>query len=41
VLAGGDCPHAVFCDIDINNNGVYPEDQDVIDFFNVLAGGDC
>ncbi|HLP83292.1 MAG TPA: cytochrome c peroxidase [Phycisphaerales bacterium] len=30
------------CDpIDFNRNGVFPEDQDVIDFFNVLAGGDC
>ncbi len=30
------------CDaIDFNNNTVFPEDQDVIDFFNVLAGGDC
>ncbi|HLP83640.1 MAG TPA: hypothetical protein VK157_04760, partial [Phycisphaerales bacterium] len=28
-------------DIDFNNNGVFPEDQDVIDFFNVLAGADC
>jgi hypothetical protein len=28
-------------DIDFNNNEVFPEDQDVIDFFNVLAGGDC
>ncbi|HLP84988.1 MAG TPA: beta-propeller fold lactonase family protein [Phycisphaerales bacterium] len=28
-------------DIDFNNNDVFPEDQDVIDFFNVLAGGDC
>ncbi|HLP84094.1 MAG TPA: glycosyl hydrolase [Phycisphaerales bacterium] len=28
------------CDpIDFNNNGVFPEDQDVIDFFAVLAGG--
>lgn len=27
--------------IDINRNGVYPEDQDVIDFFTVLAGGEC
>jgi hypothetical protein len=27
--------------IDINLNGVFPEDQDVIDFFNVLAGGAC
>jgi hypothetical protein len=29
------------CDIDFNNNGVFPEDQDVLDFFNVLAGGSC
>ncbi len=28
-------------DIDFNNNGVFPEEQDVIDFFNVLAGGTC
>jgi hypothetical protein len=31
-----------FCDgIDFNNNGVFPEDQDVIDFFNVLSGAEC
>ena len=28
-------------DIDFNNNEVFPEDQDVIDFFNVLSGADC
>ena len=28
-------------DIDFNNNQVFPEDQDVIDFFRVLAGDDC
>jgi hypothetical protein len=28
-------------DIDFNNNGVFPEDQDVIDFFDVIAGGEC
>jgi hypothetical protein len=28
-------------DIDFNNNGVFPEDQDVVDFFDVLAGGTC
>ncbi len=28
-------------DIDFNNNGVFPEEQDVIDFFTVLAGGTC
>ncbi len=27
--------------IDFNNNGVFPEDADVTDFFNVLAGGVC
>ena len=30
------------CDsIDFNNNGVFPEDQDIADFFNVLAGSAC
>ncbi len=30
------------CDlIDFNQNDVFPEDQDIIDFFNVLAGGAC
>jgi hypothetical protein len=30
------------CDsIDFNNNGVFPEDQDAIDLFDVLAGGEC
>jgi hypothetical protein len=30
------------CDtIDFNGNTVFPEDQDVIDFFSVLAGGGC
>ncbi len=39
VLAGSVGPA---CDsIDFNRNEVYPEDQDVIDFFNVLAGGAC
>ena len=28
-------------DIDFNNNEVFPEDQDVIDFFSVLAGASC
>ncbi|GDY00522.1 hypothetical protein LBMAG48_29250 [Phycisphaerae bacterium] len=28
-------------DIDVNNNGVFPEDADVIAFFDVLAGGEC
>ncbi len=30
------------CDsIDFNGNGVFPEDQDIIDYFVVLAGGQC
>jgi hypothetical protein len=30
------------CDsVDFNNNEVFPEDQDIVDFFSVLAGGDC
>jgi hypothetical protein len=37
-----DCrPGTEPCDIDFNNNGVFPEDQDVTDFFSVLAGGPC
>jgi glycosidase len=33
---------AAGCDsIDFNNNGVFPEDQDVVDLFDVLAGGGC
>jgi hypothetical protein len=32
-------PVAACDDIDFNNNGVFPEDQDVADFFEVLAGG--
>jgi hypothetical protein len=32
---------ATCSDIDFNNNGVFPEDQDVVDYFNVLAGGQC
>ena len=34
-----DEPAIVCDDIDFNNNGVFPEDQDVLDFFEVLAGG--
>jgi hypothetical protein len=36
LTANGTCD-----DIDFNNNGVFPEDQDVTDFFNVLAGATC
>jgi hypothetical protein len=35
-------PQLPVCDpIDFNGNGVFPEDQDVVDFFAVLAGGTC
>ncbi len=38
LFSAGSAPIA--CDsIDFNNNGVFPEDQDVVDFFDVLAGG--
>jgi hypothetical protein len=31
-----------FCDdLDFNNNDIFPEDQDVIDFLSVLAGAEC
>jgi hypothetical protein len=37
-----DASCAPACDsIDFNNNQVFPEDQDVIDFFNVLSGAAC
>jgi hypothetical protein len=30
------------CDsADFNNNDVFPEDEDMVDFFNVLAGAEC
>jgi hypothetical protein len=30
------------CDsVDFNRNGVFPENDDILDFFNVLAGGAC
>jgi hypothetical protein len=35
-------PCIILCDdIDFNNDEVFPDDQDVVDFFNVLAGGEC
>jgi hypothetical protein len=41
----GDCPGcggAVNCDdIDFNNDGLFPDDADLVDFLNVLAGGIC
>ena len=42
VNADGSLGAPVGCDsIDFNGNGVFPEDQDVVDFFDVLAGGAC
>ena len=36
------CGDTSICDsIDFNNNGVFPEEEDVTDFFNVLSGGSC
>ena len=41
-FAPAPAPCATTCDsIDFNNNQVFPEDQDVIDFFAVLAGSEC
>ncbi len=28
-------------DIDFNNDGVFPSDDDIVDFLNVVAGADC
>ncbi|HLP83347.1 MAG TPA: choice-of-anchor X domain-containing protein [Phycisphaerales bacterium] len=42
VFAASANPCVIVCDtIDFNGNGVFPEDQDVIDFFDVLAGAPC
>jgi hypothetical protein len=38
----GECGSTSICDpLDFNNDGVFPDDQDAIDFFEVLAGGGC
>jgi hypothetical protein len=42
VLAGGVCstePAFVCGSIDYNNDGLFPDDQDLVDFLVVLAGG--
>ncbi len=42
VLWVGSLSDLIGCDsIDFNANGVFPEDQDVVDYFNVLAGSTC
>ncbi len=39
--SGGASLTAACSDIEFNNNGVYPEEQDIFDFLTVLAGGPC
>jgi hypothetical protein len=42
ILTNLDVPVTAPCDgIDFNNNQLFPEDQDLIDFLSVLAGGPC
>jgi hypothetical protein len=47
VLRGGfwngvNAPGLPTCgDIDFNNDGLFPDDTDLIEFLNVLAGGSC
>jgi hypothetical protein len=36
VAQGGQCD-----DIDFNNDGLFPDDSDLISFLSVLAGGAC
>jgi hypothetical protein len=36
------CPRGTACDnIDFNNDGLFPDDVDLIDFLNVMSGGAC
>jgi hypothetical protein len=41
VLAGSECSTGACNDIDFNNDGLFPDDSDLISFLTVLAGGDC
>jgi hypothetical protein len=42
ILSGSSPACQPACDsIDFNGNGVFPEDQDVLDYVDVLAGGEC
>jgi hypothetical protein len=36
VIVGSACN-----DIDFNNDGLFPDDADLVDFLSVLAGGPC
>jgi hypothetical protein len=40
--SSGACGSTSICDpIDFNNDGIFPDDQDAADFFEVFAGGSC
>jgi hypothetical protein len=41
IAVPGNCPQLGCDSIDFNGNGVFPEDQDFVDFLNILAGGTC
>lgn len=41
VFAGGICPTFYPCDIDFNNDGIWPADDDITAYLHVLAGGEC
>jgi hypothetical protein len=49
IAINGAAPAVVVCpamrftcgDIDFNNNAIFPENQDIIDYFDVLAGAPC
>jgi hypothetical protein len=41
IAVPANCPQPACDSIDFNNNGIFPEDQDVTDLFSVLAGGMC
>lgn len=36
-----DCPPPDCNDIDFNNDGVFPDERDIVDLFSVFAGGPC
>jgi hypothetical protein len=39
---GAPCPDGRTCnDIDFNNDGLFPDDRDLITFIRVFAGGSC
>jgi hypothetical protein len=40
-IARWGCVKPICDSIDFNQNSLFPEDQDLIDFLNILAGGEC